>query len=147
LQDRIRLKTSILKNITVNSVIASLVWEFPFVSFFYYVYIHIFLNFLQVTEEKVRLKGIKNYLYFYTYFYTYIPTNLCICSPSPLILRLHAFLPFIRLNKTEYVCKFSDNTSLFPKFVLTVNYTLIRDLSQERDHLGDPGVDGTIILR
>jgi hypothetical protein len=36
--------------------------------------------------------------------------------------------------------------TLPPNFLLRVNNILMIDLSQERDHLGDPGVDGRIIL-
>ena len=40
-----------------------------------------------------------------------------------------AHLLFLRLNKIDYICNFSENTPLSPKFVSWANYILILDLS------------------
>jgi hypothetical protein len=60
LEDQIRLTTPNMKNISVNTADSSLVWEFPVVLILYdVIYVYICIIFLQVTEEKVRLEGIK----------------------------------------------------------------------------------------
>ena len=114
-----------------HTIISQSSADSSWITLYIYLFIYLFI-FVQVTKQSPfgRDKILVTFIIFISvHSNKSLYTRMHSLSLSPLILRLHAFLLFIRLNKIEYICNFSENTSLSAKFVSKINYILILDLS------------------